>query len=100
MPVTNPKLFTYLGFCIRKGALVRGVNAIQACRKPIYLLLLCSSASPNTVKEAESIALRRGLPLFTVDDLEGLVQKQNCRLAAVTDQKLGEAALAALQEQN
>ena len=46
------KLQSYLGFSIRAGKLVMGVNAIECTRKRIYALVMCSSAAKNTRKEA------------------------------------------------
>ncbi|MGN0822184.1 MAG: hypothetical protein ACI4NG_00265 [Candidatus Gallimonas sp.] len=87
------KTETYLGFCLRAGKLTLGVNAIACVKKDVYLLIADPSASENTKKEIEKLKRRFSCPLAAAENLETLVQKPHCKLAAVRDKSLAEAIL-------
>ena len=53
----NNKIYTYVGFARRAGKFKAGLNAIKTVKKGVELLLLCHSASPNAIKEAEKLIL-------------------------------------------
>lgn len=89
------KIKTYLGFALRARKLVLGVNAAKAIRGNVYLLVADRTASPNARKEIESLKKRFSCPLIEVDDLEGITGKECCKLAAVREENLARAALAA-----
>ncbi len=89
----NNKIKTYIGFAIKSRKLRTGVNVIKSLNKGVYLLLLCKSASENTVSEAKSLAKKFGCKiLVTAEDLlEDVVYKVNCKLAGVTEPNLAKA---------
>lgn len=91
------KVGAYLGFARRAGKLVLGVNAIKAVKGRVYLLAVSESAAPNTLKEIEGLKRRFSCPAVTVEDLEGLVGKPNCKLAAVREEHLAAAILGEIQ---
>ncbi len=88
------KLKTYLGFARRAGKLTLGVNAVSTLRGGVYLLVADSSASENTVKEIEKLSRKLSAPLIWTEQLEFLVGKESCKLAALKEQNLAEAILA------
>ncbi len=89
------KIETFIGFSLRARKVVCGVNAVRAQRRGVCLLMLCGSASENTVKDALSLAKRFQAPLIRVKNgnLADLVLKENCKLAAFTDANLADAIL-------
>lgn len=91
----NNKIFTYVGFARRSGKFKAGVNAIKTVKKGVELLMLCKSASPNAIKEAEKLSERFFCPLyktvtFTVEDM---MDKENCKLVAILDAELAKAII-------
>lgn len=86
------KAETYLGFCIRAGKLVCGVNA-AACTKGVYLLVADKRVAKNSLKEIYKLKEKFSCPLVFAEDLERIVGKANCKLAAVKDQSLASAIL-------
>ena len=87
------KAITFLGFAQRKRAVVKGFNAV-AYQKRACLLILCSRATENAVKEAKSLSKKFHAPLLiSKQPLEELVHKENCKLIAVTDKDLARAIL-------
>ena len=87
------KVLTYLGFAAKSGNLRSGVNAIATLRRA-DLLIICKTASQNTVKDASKLATRLGCPLvqsaITTESISG---KENCKLLAVTESNLARAVL-------
>ncbi len=91
---------TYLGFAKRAGKLTLGVNAVKASKSKIYLLIADMGVSSNTKKEIERLQKRMGCPLVFVEDLEELTGKDFCKLAAVTEEHLAEAARKEIEKRN
>lgn len=94
------KILTYIGFSIKAGKVRTGVNAIGTLRGPVPLLILCDSASKNTVEDAVKLAkqLKAKLVLSKVYKVEDIFRKENCKLAAITDQSLAKAIIDNLNE--
>ncbi len=87
------KALTFLGFAQKKRAVVKGFNAV-AYQKKVKLLLLCSTAAENAVKEAKALSKRMHAPLLiSSTPLEELLYKENCKLAGITDKDLARAIL-------
>ena len=86
------KAQTFIGFAIRKRALVTGTNAVTATRTPVYLMFVCDSASDNTKEEAQKIATKKRCPLYQSSQLlEEVTGKENCKVAAMCDKQLAAA---------
>lgn len=83
----KPKAETLVGFAIRANSYRTGVNSV-ATLKRAELLLLCPTASQNTVKEVIKLAKKLHARLYvSVKPLEEVAFKQNCKLIAITDKK-------------
>ena len=90
----------YVGLCMKAGKLTCGFNAVEAEKKRIYLLILCSSASDNAKKSAQKLKNRFGCELMVIygTPLEEVTGRINCKLAAVRDENLAKAILSAVDE--
>lgn len=88
------KAFTFIGFAIKARKLRCGVNAISTLKKA-DLLILCSSASENTKKDAVKLSKKLNAKLLVLNEvlLESVVYKEKCKLVAVTDNALAKAIL-------
>lgn len=100
MAEVRDKIYTYIGFAIRSGKIRIGVNAIQTLKGNIPLLLLCNTASNNTVKDAQKLAKKFNskIVLSKVDKLEDIFYKENCKVVAILDQSLATAILDNINE--
>ena len=86
------KVDAYLGFCLRARKIALGSGTIDMMKKGVYLLLVCSTASENTLKVAEKYSRRFSCPLvMCYSGLENSVRKAGCKLAAVRDENLAKA---------
>lgn len=87
------KDLTFIGFSIKSRKIVLGCNALLSERKRKYLIILCHSAAKNTVKAITAYAYNHDITIIKTHNilLEEIVNKSNCKAAAITDQKLAAA---------
>ena len=100
MEITKTKIFTYVGFAKKSKKLLIGSTALKTAKKGVQLLLVCSTATENARKEAESYAKKFSCPIVVCDGapLADLVLKENCKVAAVCDKHLADAILANISD--
>lgn len=88
----NSKVETYIGFAIRKGSVVFGCDSIERYRKKMYLLLATETLSGNSLSVLRSVAEKRSIKLFKINDYEILI-KRNCKALAICDKHLSDAIM-------
>ena len=86
----NSKTETYIGFAIKKGAVVFGCDGIKRYKKKVYLLLATESLSANSLETLTTCAENFHCNLLTIEDY-GILQKRNCKALAICDKSLAEA---------
>ncbi len=88
------KLETFIGFAMRTGKYKIGVNAV-ATMKRAHLMLVCRTASENTVKDAEKLAKRFGCILYisVSRNLEEFTHRENSKVMAIADKGLAQAII-------
>ena len=88
------KAETFIGFAIRAKKFRIGANA-AATLKSANLIIVCSSASENTKKEAEKLAGKFHCPMLItkVKLLSELTYRENAKVMAITDKALSKAIL-------
>ena len=86
------KTATYIGFAVRAGKCRTGTNSIATLKK-VNLILLCKSASENTVKQVAKMAKGFNCSYFITKDklLEEFIFKPNVKVMAITDKSLADA---------
>lgn len=90
---TKSKVETFIGFAIKKRALVTGSDGVSRLKRA-SLVLLCKSGSPNAKKDALNAGVRLNCPVVECEILlEDLTGKQNCKIAALTDKQLAAAII-------
>ena len=93
------KSFAYLGFAIKSRKLKTGINAINTLKKDVYLIIVCSTGEKNA-RKAEKLSVKFNAPLIesVTKTLEEITGKENCKVAALTDENLAKAILQNLGE--
>jgi len=88
------KAQTFIGFAIRAKKYRIGMNAVQTL-KSINLLVVCCSASENTIKDAKKVASKYHCPIIITKKikLEDITFKENSKVMAITDKALAKAIL-------
>ncbi len=92
--VVKSKAETFIGFAIRAGKYRLGMNAVETLKKA-KLIIVCSSASLNTVEQAKKSARKFNCPILLTQtkNLSEMVFKENSKVMAVTDASLARAIL-------
>lgn len=95
---TRSKAETFIGFAMRTGKYKIGANAC-ATLKRAYLMIVCSSASDNTKKDAQKLANKFNCPIFisVTKTLEQITNKANAKVMAIADKALSKAILENLE---
>ncbi|MDE7380198.1 MAG: hypothetical protein K2N14_04005 [Clostridia bacterium] len=89
------KVETYLGFCLRARKIVLGSGSVDAVKKGVYLIIVCSTASENTFKVALKYKNRFSCPLLICKvGLADVLHTDVCKIAAVKDAELAKAIIA------
>ncbi len=97
---TKTKVETFIGFAMRARAFKIGVNACNTLKKA-SLIIVCNTASENTVKDALKLSKRFRCKIIksTGKPLSEYVHRENAKVMAITDFKLTEAVLANVNEE-
>lgn len=88
----NSKIESYVGFAIRKGAVVFGCDSIKTYKKKIWALFYTPSLSENSLSTLREVSERINRPLAQIPELEILLKK-NCKALAICDKSLANAIL-------
>ena len=91
----NNKVKSYIGFAKRSRKFKAGTNALKTVKKDLFLLIICKTASQNTLKEAEKLSERFNCPLIqTVNQtVEEIADKENCKLVGILQRELAKAII-------
>ena len=93
----NDKISAYLGFCIRSGKIVFGVDLAEALKKGVHLLIADSTLSENSMKVLVKLKEKFSCPLLVTEgvSLSELLHRPAVKAAAVKDKNLASAILTA-----
>lgn len=87
------KIETYVGFAIKKGAVVYGIDNITAYHKRMHVIFADPELSERGMYSIKAFAESRKIPLLVKKELYLVINKQNCKAFAVTDKHLAGAIL-------
>ncbi|MBQ9118370.1 MAG: hypothetical protein IJY11_04130 [Clostridia bacterium] len=95
------KIRAYLGFCLRAGKIIFGVDDIETHRKKIHLLLVDEKLAENSKKRLHKANERFLSPLFLLDEglLGELLLRPQVKAVAIKDYNLAKAILQAAKDQ-
>lgn len=88
------KAETFIGFAMRARKYRIGVNAVGTLKK-VNLIIICKSASENTVKDALKLANKFHCTAILTKQktLEEITHRENAKVMAITDSALSKAIL-------
>lgn len=88
------KLRAYVGFAVKSGNIVFGVDQIKACKKQIKLVLACNTLSSNALDKLYRHCSLNNLKLVIIQSpytLDSIVGRENCKAIAILDEHLAQA---------
>ena len=94
MQISN-KAETYIGFSIKSGRIIWGLDNILGSRKLPKLIIICSTLKDNSEKKLLTFADGKGIKALKLTDktLDGIVNKANCKVIGLTDTNLAQAVI-------
>ncbi|MBR2646935.1 MAG: hypothetical protein IKD47_05215 [Clostridia bacterium] len=94
----NSKIDSYLGFCIRSRKILFGVDNIDEKRKGVFLIVVDSGISDNSMKVIKRAQERFACPILVTDKdcLGERLHRPAVKAAAILDKNLAAAILSAV----
>ena len=95
------KIETYLGFCIRAGKIIFGVEMIERQKKGVKLLMADGAIGKNSFKPTVQAHEKFGCPLLITAEgqLGALLHRPAVKAIAITDEHLAAAIVAEAKNQ-
>ena len=92
------KIETYLGFCIRAGKIVFGVDRLEKQKKGVHLILVDGGVGKNSLKPTLKAKEKFGCPMLMTDVgvLGETLHRPAVKVAAITDENLASAIVKAV----
>lgn len=94
MQITS-KAETYIGFSIKSGKIVWGVDNVIGCRVAPKLIIISNTLGENSENKLLSYARTKGIKVLKLINgrLEDVVRKRNCKVIGLTDVHLAQAVI-------
>ena len=85
---------TYIGFAIKRGAVIKGLDDIVKSRKRIYLILCTSDIMKNSRVKIEDYSNKNEIPIINIEgDVLNELNIGGVKILAITDKNLATAIM-------
>lgn len=87
------KVKSYLGFAIRSGKVIFGVDKLFESKKRAQLILICSTQNEKVTNKVVRYAKNNNIPYIKLKDLVlgDIVSRDNCKVIGILDINLAQA---------
>ena len=89
----HDKVKSLLGFAIKAGKVIYGIDNINASSRRKHLIVVCSTLSPNALKQLTRNYSTSEILRCKSVKLEDLIYKTNCKVIALTDKQMSQAII-------
>jgi ribosomal protein L7Ae-like RNA K-turn-binding protein len=97
--VRRDKAETLIGFAVKAAKTVFGADTLERAKTRYYVIIVCKTASGNTLKKITEIAAQKKTPVIVAEnELQYTVGRKNCKVIAITDRQMSEAIMDNLGE--
>lgn len=99
--MAKSKVETYLGFCVRAGKIVYGVDNVENARKGVYLLIADEALGASSLKIVIKAQEKLACPLLIAKQgaLSEFLHRPTVKTVAIKEKNLAAAILSALAEE-
>ena len=99
--MAKSKIETYLGFCVRSGKMVFGVEMIDRAKKGIYLLIADETLGASSFKTIVQAKERLDCPLLLSgkEILSEMLHRPAVKTVAIKEKNLAAAILSAVADE-
>lgn len=88
------KIVSYIGFAKKSNNVIVGQTPIKRCKKTLYLILVCNTASENLKNLAKNIANKHNCEfIITKINLSELSNLKDIKIIGLTDENLSKAII-------
>ena len=89
------KVESYLGFCLRAGKVVFGVDGIEQQKKGVFLLIVDKSVGESSFKKVQKAREKLSCPLVLAEEekLGAMLYKPAVKAVAIKDKNLASAII-------
>lgn len=96
------KVKTYLGFAIRSGKIIFGVDKLLESNKKSHLIIICSTQNEKVTNKVIRYAETNNIPYIKLGELVlgDIVSRDNCKVIGVLDLNLAIAIKNEFQMEN
>ena len=85
---------SYLGFAVRSGKIIYGIDNIELNRKRKYVIVLGNDASENLHEKASRYSEKFNVPMVCLNEsLSEMINKPNCKIVALLDANMAKAVI-------
>lgn len=95
--MATSRLKSFVGFAVKAGKAIYGVDNITTGRKRPYLILYSAALSERSAKNLTEYADKYGIETATTD-MEEILPNRNCKALGISDKNLAEAVKSELKE--
>ncbi len=97
--MTPDKIASMLGFAMRAGKAVYGVDMICRSGSKVYAVLYAADLAEGSAFKLKAAAAAKGAAVIRcADDLSEITHRVNCKAIGVADRQMAEAILGNLNE--
>ena len=86
------KIKTYIGFSIRSGQVLYGLDNIMVYKKKIPLVVVSNTISDNSLDKIKNVCEKKNLVMLQLSDsLENITKRNNCKVLGILNEELAKA---------
>ena len=86
--MNNDKIARYVGFAVKSGKIVFGLDNFPGKKRQLKLVLADITLSGGSLEKAKRLCSEYNIPLIEISDVEGLTGKSGCKAAGITEDNL------------
>ena len=92
--MTPGKIASIVGFAVRAGKAVYGLDGIERAGARVRVIIRCRSLSEGSAGKLRAFAAGRGIPVIaSARALSEIVHRDNCKAIGITDAQMSAAVL-------
>jgi hypothetical protein len=88
--LNSDKIKSYIGFAVKKGSVVYGLDSLELYRKKVHIVLYSPLLAENSLKKLKAEVVRFKCECHLFDTLSDTLRK-NCKVLGITDKSLADA---------
>ena len=86
------KISSYIGFSIRSGKVLFGIDSVEKYNKRIQLVLVSNTISENSLQNVKTVCEKKNVEYMLLDfSIEDITKRNNCKVLGILNPELSKA---------